>query len=888
MLPIDWAASWRVREQVLIGERRFSMMLKAVHDKITHLESRRARFDSRPCRSINFRMRESRRTIPLVGGFSRVSPVSSRSFVPALLHTHFASLSSALKTSICFSSPAKVLIPDNSSVTCKQSFAEYRKLQQRDTAPNSCAFDLTVAFACPAVSRALVALPGSIFTLIAATSTMRLSRQRARQMVLSAGGPRAGPPSSEARWRPEPPLTRAYIPPEFVCHNSGSADRGRPASHISSLHGKPLLWPAAANNCRVDSMTKFTWEELANMHFMYGAARCTNLRPRAPAEIPKPRNPSTWDVCPRSCEPMSLKRGESIEQRWNESAGEREIALRKPADRRHRPARFPLEKIRERPRRESNPVRHYFPAELYHIYRASSPTVCFSPVSDHMRLDSCWQWLTPYAGGGLERFPLLKKDRAVSGNPLRLCPGETLGAWIEPWSGPALGNTEPADYESTVGDVSIAKEVRVVSTSDLACCQAAHVILRFAQTRSRSAACVLLAMRAGGRGGGGCHATTHSPHGNHFAGPKRYCINPPSLNPRHCTQPGFQPLRRRLGRSPVHVGQVHNPYGSGWLTRPGTPGEASSCLCLTSAGLVRPEPNTFFPSEVAQLLPFWIEFVGVMSSNSDTAILISVLTRSPEITPGEYWNDSLPQAMVSIHWLLETIRRHLPVGPLYWRLVAQPLRLYYRLKASLGHAHKFLANSGSHSSLQRLGVCTSKTTRISQVPSHGRIPRSPFSEQLAPFLLTSLSTEDYSALEAWCLQGRNCNPYRYKVVSGVVWTNRTMVSSNTDTNRTDILAVVDIVPFLTLIGATVAERLACPPSTKVSRVQSPAGSPDFRKWESCRTMPLVDGFSRGSPASPAPSILRRSIFTSITLISSQDLAAKSHPNLFTHSYTYAH
>ncbi|KAJ8897068.1 hypothetical protein PR048_002414 [Dryococelus australis] len=37
--------------------------------------------------------------------------------------------------------------------------------------------------------------------------------------------------------------------------------------------------------------------------------------------------------------------------------------------------------------------------------------------------------------------------------------------------------------------------------------------------------------------------------------------------------------------------------------------------------------------------------------------------------------------------------------------------------------------------------------------------------------------------------------------------------------------------------ATVAERLARSPPT--NRVQSPAGSPDFRKWESCRTMPLV-------------------------------------------------
>ncbi|KAJ8866037.1 hypothetical protein PR048_033561 [Dryococelus australis] len=36
------------------------------------------------------------------------------------------------------------------------------------------------------------------------------------------------------------------------------------------------------------------------------------------------------------------------------------------------------------------------------------------------------------------------------------------------------------------------------------------------------------------------------------------------------------------------------------------------------------------------------------------------------------------------------------------------------------------------------------------------------------------------------------NGVKYRVVSGVVWTNRAMVSSNTDTNRTGVLAVVDI------------------------------------------------------------------------------------------------
>ncbi|KAJ8872477.1 hypothetical protein PR048_026083 [Dryococelus australis] len=50
-------------------------------------------------------------------------------------------------------------------------------------------------------------------------------------------------------------------------------------------------------------------------------------------------------------------------------------------------------------------------------------------------------------------------------------------------------------------------------------------------------------------------------------------------------------------------------------------------------------------------------------------------------------------------------------------------------------------------------------------------------------------------------------------------------------------------------------RLARPPPTKANRVQSPAGSPDFRKWESCRTMPLVGGFSRGLPSSRGGPVL---------------------------------
>ncbi|KAJ8894228.1 hypothetical protein PR048_006840 [Dryococelus australis] len=75
---------------------------------------------------------------------------------------------------------------------------------------------------------------------------------------------------------------------------------------------------------------------------------------------------------------------------------------------------------------------------------------------------------------------------------------------------------------------------------------------------------------------------------------------------------------------------------------------------------------------------------------------------------------------------------------------------------------------------------------------------------------------------------------------------------------------------LSSAGGTMADRLAQSPPTKANHTQTPAGSPDFRTWESCRTMPLVGGFSRGSPISQAPSFRRRSIFTSLTLICAQD------------------
>ncbi|KAJ8878840.1 hypothetical protein PR048_019429 [Dryococelus australis] len=58
---------------------------------------------------------------------------------------------------------------------------------------------------------------------------------------------------------------------------------------------------------------------------------------------------------------------------------------------------------------------------------------------------------------------------------------------------------------------------------------------------------------------------------------------------------------------------------------------------------------------------------------------------------------------------------------------------------------------------------------------------------------------------------------------------------------------------------------------------------ELRMGESCRTMPLVGGFSRGSPVSPTLPFRRFSMLTSIARIGSRDLAVNSCSFLFTHS-----
>ncbi|KAJ8866700.1 hypothetical protein PR048_032561 [Dryococelus australis] len=78
--------------------------------------------------------------------------------------------------------------------------------------------------------------------------------------------------------------------------------------------------------------------------------------------------------------------------------------------------------------------------------------------------------------------------------------------------------------------------------------------------------------------------------------------------------------------------------------------------------------------------------------------------------------------------------------------------------------------------------------------------------------------------------------------------------------------------FFLFCGVTVAGRLARSPSTKANRVQSPARSPDFAIGNRAGRCRSLAGFLGYLPFRPSHSFRSCSIFASITLIGSQDLA----------------
>ncbi|KAJ8879314.1 hypothetical protein PR048_019922 [Dryococelus australis] len=86
-------------------------------------------------------------------------------------------------------------------------------------------------------------------------------------------------------------------------------------------------------------------------------------------------------------------------------------------------------------------------------------------------------------------------------------------------------------------------------------------------------------------------------------------------------------------------------------------------------------------------------------------------------------------------------------------------------------------------------------------------------------------------------------------------------------------------------GAAVAERLDCSPPTKANRCHFPAGSiPDFRKWESSQTMPLVSRFLGDLPFTSPLHSSAAPFPPNFTHIGSQDFVVKSRANLSTQQH----
>ncbi|KAJ8873315.1 hypothetical protein PR048_026949 [Dryococelus australis] len=86
--------------------------------------------------------------------------------------------------------------------------------------------------------------------------------------------------------------------------------------------------------------------------------------------------------------------------------------------------------------------------------------------------------------------------------------------------------------------------------------------------------------------------------------------------------------------------------------------------------------------------------------------------------------------------------------------------------------------------------CRTMLQVVSRPPN--QIMHSGAAPYLLRFTLIGSQDLDYQLGSPLVDDRRIMNVVKYRVVSGLVWTNRTMVSSITDTNKTGILAVVDI------------------------------------------------------------------------------------------------
>ncbi|KAJ8878509.1 hypothetical protein PR048_019087 [Dryococelus australis] len=152
----------------------------------------------------------------------------------------------------------------------------------------------------------------------------------------------------------------------------------------------------------------------------------------------------------------------------------------------------------------------------------------------------------------------------------------------------------------------------------------------------------------------------------------------------------------------------------------------------------------------------------------------------------------------------------------------------------------------------------------------------------APLVKERVATESDETSLSISLRFSKCEPDGHRVqfsigscftsTVSVGWTRASEVKKRgSDTGDTNTHAERLIAPTRKACSVsavtlgTVAEWLDRSPPTKANRAQSPAGSPDFRMWESCRTMPFPPPFHSG--AAPYSSVLKTSLLRAVQISS---------------------